>query len=136
VTALYEIVPVESRSGEPVASDGSVDALKDQERPNPTPAANSSEWLSVRIRYKAPDGEESELVKTVLAGRPGSIRNASESGRFSAAVALFATLLRDSEFKGVGDYDLVSELAREAVGGDEYGERREFLELVELARQI
>ena len=90
----------------------------------------------MKIRYRAPDGEESRLAKAVLTGRPGPILNGSEGGRFSAAVALFRMLLQGSEFRGVGDEDLVSELAKEAIGGEEHGERREFLALVELGSEI
>jgi len=133
VTALYEIVPVEAEGGVPGAS---VDPLKYQAQADLTAAANSGEWLNVKLRYKAPDGDESRLVSMALAGQPGSIREATENARFSTAVALFGMLLRDSEFKGTGDYALVADLAKNAVGLDEYGERKEFLELVELAQNI
>ncbi len=133
VTALYEIVPVEAGGG---VIGSSVDPLKYQERPDYTAAANSGEWLNVKLRYKAPDGDESRLVVAALSGQARSIRRASENARFSTAVALFGMLLRDSEFKGAGSYALVADLAMDAVGRDEYGERKEFLQLVDLARKM
>ncbi len=133
VTALYEIVPADAEGG---VAGASVDPLKYQERSDLSSAAHSDEWLTVKLRFKAPDGHESQLISVALAGQPGSIRAASENARFSTAVALFGMLLRDSEFKGAGDYALVAELAKDAVGQDEYGERREFLQLVDLAQRI
>ncbi len=133
VTALYEIVPVEAEGG---VRGGKVDALRYQQSTELTPEAASGEWVSVKLRYKEPKGDVSRLVETTLAGRPGRFATASESARFSSAVALFGMLLRDSEFKGAGDYGLVERLARDAIGPDEHGERREFLELVSLATRL
>lgn len=133
VTALYEIVPAEAQGG---VAGASVDPLKYQERSNLSEAADSGEWLNVKLRYKAPDGDESRLISAALSGQPGSIRTASENARFSTAVALFGMLLRHSEFTGAASYALVADLAKGAVGRDEYGERKEFLQLVDLAQKI
>ena len=133
VTALYEIVPVEAKGG---VKGASVDPLEYQAESNLTSAAHSGEWLNVKLRYKAPNGEESRLLSAALAGQPGSIRTASENARFSSAVALFGMLLKNSEFKGSGSFELVADLAQAAVGSDEHGERSEFLTLVEIARKM
>lgn len=130
MTALYEVVPADARGG---VAGASVDPLRYQ-RPQTLEAADSGEWLTVKLRYKEPDGEVSRLVQATLAGEPRSIERASESARFSTAVALFGMLLRGSEFGGAGSFGLVADLAAEALGSDEHGERKEFLELVELAR--
>ncbi|MEM9177129.1 MAG: YfbK domain-containing protein, partial [Myxococcota bacterium] len=94
------------------------------------------EWLTVQLRYKDPGEDESRLLSVALAGQPGRLKSASESARFSTAVALFGMLLRDSEYTGAGNYRLVERLAEGAVGDDVHGERREFLELVSLARKL
>jgi Ca-activated chloride channel family protein len=101
-----------------------------------TTAAANGEWLTVKLRYKAPNEDESRLVAATLSGQPGRIRAASENARFSTAVALFGMLLRDSEFIGAGSYGLVEKLAGGALGQDEHGERREFLKLVERAQRL
>ena len=44
-------------------------------------------------------------------------------------------MLRDSEYRGAGSYRLVEKLARESLGQDQHGERREFVELVQLAHE-
>ncbi len=133
VTALYEIVPVEARGG---VKGGEVDPLRYQAVPDLTEAAATGEWLTLKLRYKAPGEDESQLLTAALAGQPGRVKSASENARFSTAVALFGMLLRDSEFKGSGSYRLVERLAEDAIGADEHGERREFLELVSLARKL
>ena len=71
-----------------------------------------------------------------LSGPAHSFEGASENGRFSATVALFGMLLRDSEFKGEGSFEMVQALGREAMGRDDHGERAEFLQLVALARNL
>ena len=133
VTALYEIVPVEARGG---VQGAEVDPLRYQAAPDLTEAAATGEWLTLKLRYKDPGEDESQLLTAALAGQPGRVKSASENARFSTAVALFGMLLRDSEFKGAGSYRLVERLAEGAIGDDEHGERREFLELVSLARKL
>ena len=134
VTALYEIVPVGSGPG--TIPGGSVDPLKYQTRATTQEASAGGEWLTVKLRYKPPHGDESELISTVLAGQPAAIESASESARFSSAVALFGMLLRDSEYKGTGSFELVEALARGALGEEQRGEREEFLEVVAQARRL
>jgi Ca-activated chloride channel family protein len=133
VTALYEIVPVG------VEFDSGVDPLKYQKPAGAQGAKTgdvSKEWLTVKLRYKAPRESRSRLLDTVLAGEPVEFEAASESGRFSAAVALFGMLLRESDFKGDGDFDLAQSLARNALGDDPRGERAEFVRLVALAKEL
>lgn len=125
VTALYEIIPVGVES----EFLKSVDPLKYQESKT-SGDANSSELLTVKFRYKAPDGDTSKLItKTVKKG----VRNASENLNWASAVAGFGMLLRDSEFKGNLSYQQVLSLAKSAKGTDEHGYRTEFLQLVQLA---
>lgn len=126
VTALYEIIPVGVESE--FVKD--IDPLKYQE--NKAPAnANASELLTVKFRYKAPDGDTSKLIsKTVKKGT----KNASENLNWASAVAGYGMLLRNSEFKGDLTYDKVLAIAKGAKGTDEFGYRAEFIQLVELAK--
>ena len=126
VTALYEIVPVD---GDP-EDDRAVDPLKYQRR---SQAAGSSDWLTVKIRYKRPQAETSRLIERVVrieAGEP------SADFRFASSVAEFGMLLRDSEYKGQASYSDVLSRARGARGADEEGYRAEFLRLVEMAATL
>ncbi|NQT62891.1 MAG: von Willebrand factor type A domain-containing protein [Candidatus Marinimicrobia bacterium] len=125
VTALYEIVPVRPKDKTRVQE------LKYQETKIKRSAFNSSDVLTVRIRYKDPDDDHSLEISKVLKGKSVKLAKASNNFRFSAAVAQFAQILRDSEFKGEADLKTVKKLARGAKGGDQYGYRAEFIDLVD-----
>ena len=135
VTALYEIIPV-GRKLDPAKMEGSVDPLKYQASVAATESAASNAWLTVKLRYKEPTEAKSRLLTSELLGAPHSFEGASENGRFSAAVVLFGMLLRDSEYKGQGSFEMVQSLGRQALGRDDHGERAEFLQLVALAKNL
>ena len=65
-----------------------------------------------------------------------SLTNTSSNFRFSAAVAAFGMLLRNSAYKAQASFDGVIELAKSAKGKDEYGYREEFIELVGEAKRL
>jgi len=131
VTALYEIVP----PGEEVNT-GGVDPLKYQRPVQPAPervAVASTELMTVKIRYKKPDGNTSTLVSVPVAGRgTASARHLP----FAAAVAEFGMLLRDSPFKADATWADVVRLANAGRGADPDGYRAEFIRLVELAAAL
>ncbi len=126
VTALYEIVP----AGVNTENLPKVDELKYQ-RSSETRASNSDELLTVKFRYKAPDRDTSKLLQTVLEDHVR--KQPGEDFRFSAAVAGFAMMLRDSEFKGELTYENILKQAKASKGKDEGGYRAEFIRLVEKA---
>ena len=122
VTALYEVVPVGA----------GVDSLRYQASAAPPVIRHTDELLTVKLRYKEPDGETSRLlIHTLQAG----VDNATENLRFASAVAAFGMILRNSEHRGSADPALVLRLARAATGEDEFGYREEFIRLVESFRQ-
>ncbi len=126
VTALYEIIPYGSKEEIP-----GIEELKYQEtRINPE-AFKSKEILTVKLRYKQPDGEKSRLIVHPLKDSDIALARTSDNFKFSAAVASFGMLLRDSEFKGDASYESVLALARESKGQDFFGYRAEFIQLVE-----
>jgi Ca-activated chloride channel family protein len=131
VTALYEVVP----RGEGMRLP-SVDPLKYQREPEGARASGSGESFTVKLRYKEPDGQTSRLMEHPVTDRGAGIRNASDDLRFAAAVAAFGMILRDSSSKGSADHDLVLSLARDAIGDDDGGHRREFLRLVRDAASL
>jgi Ca-activated chloride channel family protein len=128
VTALYEIVA----PGEPIQG-GSVDPLKYQDRSRPNPAAQSGELMTVKLRYKQPDGDVSRLISRVVHDRVESL---TPQLGFAAAVAEFGMLLRKSEFKGDATWSSAQELARRFRGEDPDGYRAEFVRLLELAAAL
>src|SRR4029077_4925396 len=109
VTALYELIP----SGQP-AGTPSLDPLKYQQAGAPSRAADSGEAMTVKIRYKQPDADTSALIEVAV----GQTRALSRERVFAAAVAEFAMLLRDSEFKGSASFASAQELAQRCKGDD------------------
>ncbi|HEX9935864.1 MAG TPA: VWA domain-containing protein [Longimicrobium sp.] len=132
VTALYEVVPV----GAPDQPARGVDPLRYQQVRPTARAGGSGELLTVKLRYKAPDGDQSRLLTRALPDRQTTLAATSADFRFSAAVAAWGMLLRDSKFKGSASYAQVSQLARGALADDRGGYRAEFLRLVDASRQL
>lgn len=138
VVALYELVPANLPPGaepRPV-----VDRLKYQPdeirlaAPSPpASAAGSLEALTVKVRYKEPEGNVSRLVEVALKDDARPVEKAGGEFKFTAAVAGFGLLLRESSHAGQLSWDLVRRLAREGKGEDALGYRGEFLQLIEKA---
>ena len=131
VTALYEIIPTGVKSD--YLSD--VDPLKYQSR-KIISEFTIDEWLTIRLRYKKPGESDSKLVEEVVKSPATETRTTSIDFRWSAAVASFGMTLRDSEFKGASDINLVMKLASDAIGEDPFGYRREFVGMVEGVRGL
>ena len=131
VTALYEIIPVG------VESDFiPVDDLKYQKNKVAGDAARSNELMTIKLRYKQPEGDKSKLLTHVLEDRSTVFSQTSENFRWSAAVASFGMILRDSEFKGDLAIDDVLNIAQTARGEDAEGYRIEFINLVKSGRLL
>ena len=137
VTALYEVVPV---GANPAASVPPVDALKYQkDEPNKNTSqseAATGEMLTVKLRYKKPDGDNSELIEKPVTDSNAAFASTSPDFKFAAAVAEFGMLLRDSEHKGNGAFGSVLEWAQEGKGADTNGYRAGFIELVRKAQAL
>ena len=125
VTALYEIVPAGSKSAN---KNFFKRVFKKSNQSN-------QDWMTVKLRYKKPNGEKSKLLQVKATNKNIALATASDNFRFSAAVASFGMLLRDSKFKGDADYDKVLNMAQTSLGKDEFGYRNEFLELVKKAKE-
>lgn len=126
VTALYEVIPVGVKSS--FVKD--IDPLKYQ--PNEPPVTKTTdELLTVKFRYKDPDGDTSKLISKTLT--VGQKEESNPNLNWASAVAGFGMILSDSEFKGDLTYEKVLELARKSKGADDYGYRAEFIRLVTLA---
>ncbi len=128
VTALYELIPAGSEEDA-----GSIDPLRYQTNSSPVKPNPNAELLTVKLRYKQPDGLTSILYENPVKGRIMNLCAASEEFRFAAAVAEFGMILRDSEFKAEASMEQVLQIAQGAMGTDEEGYRAEFVKLVETA---
>ncbi|MFT3750561.1 MAG: von Willebrand factor type A domain-containing protein [Agriterribacter sp.] len=128
VTALYEVIPVGVKS-EFIEK---VDALKYQKN-SADIKSQYSELMMVKFRYKNPDADISKLIEHPVIDDHVALSNTSDNFRFAAAVAQFGMLLRDSEFKQNASFNNTLSLASSALGSDEEGYRKEFVQLVRKA---
>ncbi len=158
VTALYELVPVGAKEvaaapqvGEPLKYQraggqrsevrGQQGAVGNALRGVPgdvrlTEAAATGELLTLKLRYKEPDGVESRLVEFPLKERGGQFHSASKDLQFAAAVASFGMILRGSEHRGSGSLPAVAEIASGALDSDPNGYRAEFVDLIRKAQPL
>jgi len=125
VTALYEIIPVGVES-----SFYKMDELKYQKQIVTVPAQKSNELLTIKFRYKTPQGTTSKLIVHPLRNDVAATRGISENFKWSAAIAAFGMLLRDSEYIHGFTIDQVLALAETSRGADKEGYRAEFISLV------
>jgi len=133
VTALYEVVPV-GVSANPTANVPPVDPLKYSKPEKAT--SSSDEMLTVKLRYKKPDEDKSQLIERPVLDSNAAFASTSPDFKFAAAVAEFGMLLRDSEHKGNGTFGTVLEWAQEGKGSDANGYRAGFIELVRKAQAL
>ena len=126
MTALYEIVPVDS--------DFDFGEAESRYQKNNTVDNNSADWLTVAIRAKEPEGTESKLYEYPV-GLEQFTETLSDNMRFAAAVVEAGMLIRNSEWKGTATWDSALELVRSCgnVTGDAYKE--EFLYLLTLLQR-
>jgi Ca-activated chloride channel homolog len=148
VTALYEIVPAGVALSSKVAPtagqrlkyqpDVTEETLPAVRPVDATQSANSGsdELLTVKLRFKQPDGDASQEREFAVSDRGTAFSQSSGEFRFAAAVAQFGMLLRSSQFGGNSTFDSVLATAEAACGDDPNGYRSEFLQLVKLARGL
>ena len=122
VTAIYEITPV-----------GSPAQLSDPLRYVPNTVASVSDELGfVKLRYKEPGADVSQLIETPIVGSslPGTEAN------FAAAIAGFGQLLRNPQYLGEWGYEEAIALANANRGEDAFGYRTEAVQLMRLAQSL
>jgi Ca-activated chloride channel family protein len=125
VTALYEIVPVGIDS-----EFYKVDDLKYQESKIDANAYKSKELMTIKLRYKDPDKDVSKLIVHPLNDSNAMLSKTSNNFRWSASVAAFGMLLRESEYVKDFTYDQVVQMAEASRGQDKEGYRIEFINMV------
>ena len=130
VTALYEVIPV----GVQDSFTKAVDPLKYQAKP--ITVSSSNEILTIKLRYKLPGESASNLIAHNVIDGNRNLSSSSANFRFSAAVAEFGMLLRNSAYRQDGNYKQVISLASSATDKDPNGYRKEFIEIVSKAASI
>lgn len=125
VTAIYELIPVGIKS----EFAPSIDPLKYQSQEKKAVSNSSNELLTIKLRYKNPDGNSSKLLQKEVVDLGYNVPT-SANFKFSAAVASFGMLLRQSDYKQNSSFKQVIDLAAAGLGEDKEGYRNEFLRLV------
>jgi Ca-activated chloride channel homolog len=130
VTALYEVIP------KGVTGTNSIDPLKYQENKAVVTAGSSDELMTVKLRYKAPKSDTSELIEVPVKNTTTPFAKASSDTQFAAAAAAYTMVYRDSKHKGHFDLNKVQELASGNlnVNGKKNDYRAEFVELIKKTR--
>ena len=131
VVALYEIAPP---SADPAAR-RPVDPLRYQVL-SPVEASASGELATVKLRFKAPDGDISVERAFVVTDDGRGVGEATSELKFAASVAAFGMVLRDSPHRGTASIDLVRQLAQAGLAYDPDGQRAGFLQLVDRAGTV
>ena len=129
VTVLYEINLIE-------AGDETTSELRYQSSDIKDDAYTSNELMMIKFRYKEPGEDKSRLLEEPILFNPVLLYESSNNFKFSAAVAAFALILRESEYKGTAVYDLVLQLAEQSIGLDREWYRKEFMGLVKIAQWL
>lgn len=124
VTAFYELVLADG-----AGQDGT--ALKYQT----VTTTGSEDFMTVKVRYKQPAGDESILAEYPVAASAFTTRP-SRDFQFASAVAEFGLILTDSDYRGQSSAKSVLERAENSLGSDPYGLRQEFCDLVDIYRGI
>jgi Ca-activated chloride channel homolog len=129
VTAFYELI--EAGSDEEVPG-----AAKLKYQGSAPSAAGDGEWLTLKLRYKRPDEDKSQLLSQPLTGAPRPLKEASTDLRFASAVIEVGMVLRGSAFKGKASVEGAVARATAALGDDPEGYRREFVRLAEAIQAL
>ncbi len=123
VTVLYEIIPADSD----VDMGGT--GLKYSQKAETTATTDSTDLLTLSIRYKQPDGGTSSLLEYPVSARDHR-SEMSERLNFASACARFGMILRGSRYCNDISYDgVLEQLSRYDYKADEY--KNEFYYLVE-----
>ncbi|QNP40984.1 vWA domain-containing protein [Lysobacter solisilvae (ex Woo and Kim 2020)] len=128
VTALYEITPVGSGADR-------LPALRYGTGAKAATAGDTRELAHLRLRYKRPGEDTSRLIETPIL-RSQLVATPNESLRFASAVAAFADALRGGKQIGQWSWQDIATAANRSLGNDRWGQRREFVGLVEQARRL
>ncbi|MBZ9730112.1 VWA domain-containing protein [Salegentibacter sp. JZCK2] len=112
ITAIYEVIP--SRN----------------------PQYSTIPSIKVDFRYKDPDSDSSQLLGLEIFDEGKAFGESSDFMRFTASIASFSMLLRDSEYKGSSEYDKVLNWLNSTSLADEHGFKAELKTLVEKAKNL
>ena len=112
ITAIYEVIPTNN-----------IDF-------------RSTESFTIDFRYKLIDSDNSIPLSLDIFDEGNRFDQASDHMQFTAAVASFGLVLRDSEYKGNADFDSILTWLDEANLPDPYGYKSELKDLISSAKSL
>jgi Ca-activated chloride channel family protein len=92
--------------------------------------------VTIDFRYKLPDSDESIPIHLDIIDELKPFNQSSENMRFATAVAGYGLLLGESNYAGTLTYDNIITWAQGAMSYDPYGFREEFIDLVNIAKNL
>lgn len=126
VTAFYEFVPV--------GKQGWIDDSRYTQ--SQITKGNNKEYAFIKLRYKLPNQTQSKLLQQAVALNSKSFANTSSDSRFAMAVVAYGEALRGGEYNGKMNWDDIYKLAKDNQKPDPYGDRAEFIDLIEIAKSL
>ncbi len=131
VTAIYELVPINIEHDVPAT-----DKLKYQSQSTPSASAKSGELFTMKVRYKEPEQNSSQLLEFIAYDEGAKLENSDQETKFAIAVASFGLRLRGEINDQASSWEHILELAQEGLGPDPYGDRAGFISLVKRAQKL
>ena len=127
VTALYEITPVGSKAA-------MADPLRYKKQVKGDP---NGEYAFLKIRYKLPGEKVSKLItRPITSADASDFASVPQDMRFAASVAGAAQLMRNDPYIKNFSFDRAIDIANAAKGDDKFGYRREFIQMLRLAKSL
>ena len=136
VTAIYEIVPTGSAHARPKVDELKYQPSEKKEAPAIKASEFSDELLTVKLRYKSPEGGPSVLMKHPVKDKNTKFNEASKDFVFSSSVAAFGMLLKSSEYAGEATYEQVEKWITSNNTTQTNESREELLNLVRLVKRL
>lgn len=141
VTALYEVIPAGKSVDATQNSDGEASKYQQKPKADPKPAEPiaagefASELLTLKVRYKQPEGSVSSKQEFVLKESDREEQpQIDRDMQWASAVAEFGLLLRRSSMAPNADWSRMLERAEMATQGDAY--RLECVQMMRKARGL
>ncbi len=86
---------------------------------------------TISFRYKMPDNSDVRQRNHTMKNSVAPFETASDDTRFAVSVAGFGMLMKDSQYKGALNIELVADWAADAGSYDPYGFKEEFIQLMD-----
>ena len=94
------------------------------------PESTTENYAQFDLRYKKPNETQSRLLTHAITNAPIAIASSSENMRFATSIAGFGLLMKQSDYKGTLNKQMVLNLGQTAHNFDPNGYRAEFIQLV------